>query len=53
MVFFVEGIIIVNQLYKKFICSSHRGTDENQHLKGPEPLFSQVTPFRPPFKQKK
>lgn len=53
MVFFVEGLIIIDQQYQKFICSSHHGTDENQHFKEPEPLFSDVTLFRPSFKQEK
>lgn len=38
---------------KRFICSSLRGTDENQHLEEPEPLFSEVTLLRPSFKQEK
>lgn len=53
MVFFVEGLIITDQLYKNFMCSSYHGTDENQHFKEPEPLFSEVTLFRPSFKQEK
>lgn len=51
--FFVEGLIIIDQLYKKFICPSHHGTDENQHVKEPEPLFFEVTLFTPPLKQEK
>lgn len=35
------------------MCSSHHGTDENQHFKEPESLFSDVAQFRPSFKQKK
>lgn len=38
---------------KSFMCSSLHGTDENQHFKEPEALFSEVTLLRPSFKQEK
>lgn len=45
--------VIIDQLYKKFMCSSYHGTDEDQHFKEPEPLFSEATLFRPSSKQKR
>lgn len=52
-VVFVEGLIITDQLYKKFMHSSHHGTDENQCFKEPDTLFSEGSLFKRSFEQEK